>query len=552
METELDSRATSSFTGAPKTKQPPYLIYHDGNPGVGDRTFDILANLEHIESLPFDGIAIDIPASWQVMGGQPLNYAQVYQDWLKPLEGKFQNLQHNFLMAYVDKPADPFDNWDTTIENWRILARLAKAAGLKGIFFDNEEYQRKLFNYPDDIDYPGRYSAAEYQAQMRRRGQQIMQAMVQEFPEIKVLVFHGPYISEPQTPDWLKARQVGAADQYELDGAFFTGLVAGMGPKSSVIDGGELYGYRTEQQFKESYDWRKYTLPSDEIDSQIIPPNLRSEWSDRVGISYGVYDLPFPSDMRMNPTIMQTVLERSLNAADEYVWYYSEGQNWLKPGGVTSAWINAVTEAQANVANGQELIQGNAGSDRLLGGGGNDHLRGMVGSDELRGHSGNDTLLGGAGSDQLWGLAGADSLNGGTGDDLLSGGTGADTLIGGQGSDRFVFDARSTGSAFTSSAFNPDLIRDFVAAVDKIALDKQAFTALQSQVGEGFSLAKEFAIAASNAAAGTNRALIVYIPTTGNLFYNPNGAASGFANGGLVATLTNTPVLSSSDFLIVD
>jgi hypothetical protein len=50
METELDSRATSSFTGAPKTKQPPYLIYHDGNPGVGDRTFDILANLEHIES----------------------------------------------------------------------------------------------------------------------------------------------------------------------------------------------------------------------------------------------------------------------------------------------------------------------------------------------------------------------------------------------------------------------------------------------------------------------------------------------------------------------
>ena len=43
---------------------------------------------------------------------------------------------------------------------------------------------------------------------------------------------------------------------------------------------------------------------------------------------------------------------------------------------------------------------------------------------------------------------------------------------------------------------------------------------------------------------------IVYNSSNGRLFYNPNGATAGFGQGGLFATLTNIPVLSSSDFII--
>ncbi|WP_287279720.1 MULTISPECIES: hypothetical protein [unclassified Okeania] len=36
----------------------------------------------------------------------------------------------------------------------------------------------------------------------------------------------------------------------------------------------------------------------------------------------------------------------------------------------------------------------------------------------------------------------------------------------------------------------------------------------------------------------------------GNLFYNPNGSATGFGNRGQFATLTNMPELAEEDFLI--
>ncbi|MGG6298161.1 hypothetical protein ACQ4M4_27525 [Leptolyngbya sp. AN02str] len=171
--------------------------------------------------------------------------------------------------------------------------------------------------------------------------------------------------------------------------------------------------------------------------------------------------------------------------------------------------------------------------------GGDDFIHGKGGNDRIRGDQGNDTLLGGSGNDILAGYSGNDRLIGGSGNDFLGGGAGADS---------FVFDA---GAAFTTSRLGKDRIDDFELGVDRIVLDKTTFTTLQSVSGNSFSKASEFAKVTSDAAAATSNALIVYNTSNGRLFYNSNGASSGFGLGDFFATLNNKANVSASDFVIV-
>jgi Ca2+-binding RTX toxin-like protein len=167
------------------------------------------------------------------------------------------------------------------------------------------------------------------------------------------------------------------------------------------------------------------------------------------------------------------------------------------------------------------------------------------------------TLIGGSGANfinaaafslgavNLEGGADNDTLIGGSGNDLLKGGSGSDRLTGGTGSDRFIYDTNAT---FTTSSVGIDQITDFVKGTDKIVLDKTTFTMLGSVVGDGFNLAKEFAVVGSDTAAATTEALIVYSSETGNLFYNQNGVTTGLGLGGQFASLSGIPALSASDF----
>ncbi|TYQ31150.1 hypothetical protein [Pseudanabaena sp. UWO310] len=69
-------------------------------------------------------------------------------------------------------------------------------------------------------------------------------------------------------------------------------------------------------------------------------------------------------------------------------------------------------------------------------------------------------------------------------------------------------------------------------------------------VATGFSIANEFAVGSSDAAAQASAAKIVYNQGTGSLFYNQNGASAGFGSGAQFATLTSNPLLAASDFMI--
>ncbi|MEM9979666.1 MAG: calcium-binding protein, partial [Cyanobacteria bacterium P01_D01_bin.2] len=198
-------------------------------------------------------------------------------------------------------------------------------------------------------------------------------------------------------------------------------------------------------------------------------------------------------------------------------------------------------------------INGQGGDDSLTIG---DLTGSAVESVVFSGGAGNDflnasgsftpvTADGGEGNDILIGGAGDDILIGGNGADLLIGGAGNDILIGGNGADFFGFD---TGAAFNAADIGTNQIQGF-EAIDSIVLDATVFTALTSAVGGALS-ADEFAVVNSIEEAAMSDATIVYGASTGNLYYNPNGAEDGFGNGAQFATIEGAPALDANSFVI--
>jgi hypothetical protein len=285
------------------------------------------------------GVMTDTAMSYEAISGV-----------LAPIAGlNSPHLRENFAYIQTYTPPDVFDDWSIPVANFAHLARALKEAGLRGIFFDDEQYFSQWPNYPVGVRYP-QTPLAMYQAQTILRGREVMEAMVAEFPEIVVLTMHGPYVSEPAAPVSLGFPPV--SDFNELQGPFFTGFLEGAGAQAEVVDGGELYALRSPMHFKASYLWRKYEIASEEVDCAFIPADLRPSWPDRISIAFAVYNQPYYGQP-MDPSILRTTLTNALRTADRWVWFYAEGATFLKPeseGGASEAWVGAIRSALVTVS----------------------------------------------------------------------------------------------------------------------------------------------------------------------------------------------------------
>lgn len=329
----------------PPPVEPARLILHDwfGSSPVCSPSF-IKDNLAYLDQLPFDGVAVymrkadltDNITTW-VMSEQAIGYDRMAAV-LAPIKGlQYRKLLHNFAAVISRKPPDFFDDWGVVVKNFMDLARAAKEAGLRGIYFDNEQYFAPWANYPDGVKYKTR-TLREYQDQAFLRGKELMEAMETSFPGITVITLHGPYISEPKAPLFFPQWQASA----ELLGPLFAGMLAGT-KAGLCVDGGELYSLRSADEFQGSYIWRKQTIASEEVDCAFIPPALRPSWA-KVSVGFGVYDRP-ASGRAMTPTILKTTLANTLGRSDRYVWLYVEGPTFLRPaaaGGASDEWVQAV------------------------------------------------------------------------------------------------------------------------------------------------------------------------------------------------------------------
>ncbi|HEY3227430.1 MAG TPA: hypothetical protein VGK61_10610 [Planctomycetota bacterium] len=311
----------------------------------------IASNQDFLESQPFNGMVVylrnpsmSINATTGVMTNSALSYASI-SSVLDPIRNlAFTHLLENFAYVVGNSPPDFFDDWSVPIQNFANLAHALKDAGIKGIFFDNEEYFSPWAAYPLGVSYP-LTPLADYQSQARLRGKQVMEAMVAQFPDIVVLTLHGPYISEPAAPWQLGFPSV--VDYNALMGPFFAGFQEGKGSQATNVDGGELYWLRSASEFQDSYNWRRYDMASSAVNCAFLPPALRATWSDSISIGFGVYDQP-SGGRTVSPSSLTTTLANALQQSDRYVWFYTETMTFLAPesaGGATQTWIDAVAAA---------------------------------------------------------------------------------------------------------------------------------------------------------------------------------------------------------------
>lgn len=203
---------------------PPLILF---TTGVAARTQSILANADHIRSLPFDGITVNIPASWAWMSpGVTVTRAEA-RLWLEPLTAFNQGMQ-NQLMLETDVPGILTDDaaWARAAANLRAIAIEARAAGFAGVLVDNEEYATRWDNFPEE--HPPEVAAlglAAAQQLASLRGQQMAEALAGVWPEADVAFAHGPYVSADGgalQPGAIEL-QVGGADQQERAGPYITG-----------------------------------------------------------------------------------------------------------------------------------------------------------------------------------------------------------------------------------------------------------------------------------------------------------------------------------------
>lgn len=334
----------------------PSLILHDwfGAGPVPTPSF-IREHRKFLDSGLFDGIAVyvrtadeSLNVSATVFTERRLEYRAV-ANALAPIRGlRFENLKENFAAVVGGAPPDFAEDWSVPVANFGVLARAAREAGLRGIYFDNEAYSVPWTDYPRGVKHP-RKPLGEYVELARQRGRELMAAMVAEFPDIVVIVLHGPYLSEPKAPEDLFPQWQSAN---ELTGPFFAGMVEAPGETATVVDGGELYHLRGEAQFRRSRRWRKSVLPSDEIDCAFLPPALRARWEGRVSIGFGVIDRPF-AGRKMDHGILAETLAAALRQVDRYAWFYVEGPSFLVPpeeGGADADWTGAIRAARAAAA----------------------------------------------------------------------------------------------------------------------------------------------------------------------------------------------------------
>lgn len=304
--------------------------------------------IDHIDSLPFSGITLNMPIAFLAM--HSVQYGPFTEQELHgqfgDLDFSFSDVDQNWVSVVVRRngilpgEGDFFDDaaWEATIDQFRLLARVAMTPKYqcKGIFFDNEEYFEEVWNYPDDVAFAQTYSLAEYQSKSRQRGQEIFQAIESEWPGVEIIFAHGPYLSTPEDrPFEVSMNQVAGWSEYELFAPFFYGMVE-VADDHQIIDGGEVYQLRSVEEFTINHEWRSTEIAN----SIVVPENLHGNYSDRIGVTHGLYNLSWPTpDDVMSPEIMRTTLKNALRSNGENVWIFTEASDtWLELGGFSQPW----------------------------------------------------------------------------------------------------------------------------------------------------------------------------------------------------------------------
>ena len=275
---------------------------------------------------------------------------------------RFKSFQHNFLPVYLGgywdvtqwlRNDDEFKGWEATRENVRLLAKLARSLGCRGLFIDPEGYvdhcalnhDQMLANYPsaDSICKAGLscpQSIADKQISNGEdpkkwtgpcvkddasawddnrkvvfdKAKDLMIAINEEYPSIEIILSFGLSIFYEDQPPSSSLH----GHPYGLLPQFIDGLIEGADSDSVIVDGCESY----------------YNVPATTADVELYKTTVREQlphiyslapdkYIARTQIGLGMmYD---PYDIRYSYSLSEfrTKYDLALKYSDKYVWLFT-------------------------------------------------------------------------------------------------------------------------------------------------------------------------------------------------------------------------------------
>jgi ubiquinone/menaquinone biosynthesis C-methylase UbiE len=309
-------------------------------------------NLERMEQLPFDGLVFHVTSAqggnfvWE-MWGDRLFHREEFNQAVNDLQATpFRLLSDRFLRVNVTPGSvDWFDDsaWSTVLNNFRVAAQVAREGNAKGFMFDVEQYNSPLFDYRRQ-KWHGDRSFAEYQDQVRRRGQQWIQGVNRVFPDITILLTFGYSIAQPKGNEQDRSQSL-----YGLLADFLDGVLDACSDRTTIVDAWESsYPYKRAEQFTRAYD----TIRNQSANWSANPTRYRHQvragfgiWMDYDWRNAG-WDVENFSRNHFTPAELETAVRAAIESSDNYVWIYTEQPRWWTRERLPEAYIEAIRGAK--------------------------------------------------------------------------------------------------------------------------------------------------------------------------------------------------------------
>ncbi len=327
----------------------------------------IAENLAGMEKRPFDGLIFRLNGGHNAFVLKPLDSAAFAEDARILPRIQFTRFTDNFVLIWATPPTgfDWFDDnqWRVIEANAKLLVATAQAGHVRGICFDPEPYDFHLWDY-DQQPMAKTHTFAEYRAEVRERGAQLMRAFEARMPGATILSFF--HVSRFDRFATLSETERAAKLQehpWGLMPDFFIGMLESASPAARFIDGNEgAYYYTSSEQYFRAY----HAIHQRALG--LVPPELREKYERQVQAGQALYvdhnfalrqpDTGKYISYRMTPDERAKWFEHNtywaLYTTDEFVWCYSERMNWWTnnvPPGLEAA----IVSARRKIADGQPL-----------------------------------------------------------------------------------------------------------------------------------------------------------------------------------------------------
>jgi hypothetical protein len=342
---------------AARRARPQLVLYSQDVPAV-DGAAHYVTNAATWATLPFDGLAVySIVGSAGVFNRvDTLTSGDVSDEWDGFHAAAWGSMTHHWpLIRITDTNViDLTSNthWSTICANAATFAAGVKGSKVAGFLLDNEDYSgNDLFDYTAG-------GLSTMQAWARQRGDEFMTAIIGAWPEARVVMAHGPYISEPKTgvdvwsdqstdpPFW------NPVDAFNELSAWFTWGMgeATIGTHAKVFDGGEVYAARSLAHMRNVRDWQLNGLPN--ASGTITPTEIRGG-AYPLGAVQAVFDRDeFNSFAEHDLSTIQTMLTQALRISRPMAWFYMEERDPYPgglPGNTDESWKPWLTTAYTNM-----------------------------------------------------------------------------------------------------------------------------------------------------------------------------------------------------------